>query len=160
MTFLWFFIFNLLICWNSHSVRPFFFQVEWTSLWSLFWALYQVNSYLHFIKANPWGFILFFHLEHILPFPLLACFCLFVCFWILSETATFSSLERVVMKLIIQSCPNSWLSLPSLWSYKQLVLFLTGPSFCAKPWWFSKGRDLSEHQVSGWLEARSSGSSF
>ena len=160
MTFLWFFIFNLLICWNSHSVHSSFFQVETASLQSLLWTLYQVSSYLHFIKANLWGFILFFHLEHFLPFPQLACFILFVCFWILSETATFSSLERVVIKLIIQFCPSSWLSLPSLWSYKHLVLFLMGPSFCAKPWWCSKGSDLSEHQVSGWLKARSSGSSL
>ena len=48
--------------------------------WPIFWTLYQVITYLCFIRVFFWGVILFFHLEHIpFFFTFLDFLCWFLC---------------------------------------------------------------------------------
>ena len=91
-------------------------------------------------------------------------FFLWVCtsFYTFARAAISPSLEGVASyrKVIVQLCLNSWMSLKPLGLSKQHTLFLVVHSgwSCAKPCQYPKGKDLSQHLDSGWLEVRLSGS--
>lgn len=75
----------------TSSVSPFSSKFHGACVWLLLWTLYQVN-YLHFHRISSWGFILFFHREHI--FCLLILFN-FLCFYELGKTITSPILDCV-----------------------------------------------------------------
>ena len=116
-------------------------------------------TYLSFVRFFfPWGLSCSFFGTY----SSVSLFYLTVCvgFYALDETAT--SLNFKGLNFLVQPCPRYLLSLKLLWLSKWPILFLIAPSSwgCAKTSQGPKGKDLSQHLDSGWLEARSSGNSF